>query len=203
MKRVIKFVDVNFEPTVMAVLFYAMTTLIAVQVVLRFFFQAGFSWAEEIARILFVWLMYFSFSYATRNHRHIGVGFVKGMFPEKIQKVILLLVDILFFFFTTAALIAAISIIEKTARYNDRAQSIDISMNVLYAAAFIGYGLMGLRLLQGFVWKSLHFKDSLEVYTDENGVYSGANEIFFYPKEKISLVKDEEPSDTTFGKEDD
>ncbi len=76
MKKVLKWLDVNFEPLLIAVLFTALILLITIQVILRLSPLAGFSWGEEISRFMFVWLMYFSFSYATRNNRHIRVSFL-------------------------------------------------------------------------------------------------------------------------------
>lgn len=99
MKKVLKWLDVNFEPLLIAVLFTALILLITIQVILRLSPLAGFSWGEEISRFMFVWLMYFSFSYATRNNRHIRVSFFVKKLPESAQKVILFICDILFLIF--------------------------------------------------------------------------------------------------------
>jgi len=175
--------DRNFEPILMAVIFYAMTTLVTVQVVLRFVFNSGFSWAEELARFLFVWLMYFSISYATRNNGHINITFLVDKFNEKTRKIIRIFVDILFIGFAILIFGAAIKICLSVAEYQDKATSIDVSMNILYGAGLVGFGLMIIRLVQGILWKVKNFSKPMEYFENVNGLYSGANELVFSPKE--------------------
>ncbi|SKC36349.1 TRAP transporter small permease [Maledivibacter halophilus] len=184
MKKVFAWVDKNFEPVLMTVLFYSMTILVTLQVVLRFVFNSGFSWGEEVSRFIFVWLMYFSISYTTRNHRHIKVSFLVNKFNEKVQKIIMLIVDFLFLIFSSVIFISAIKICQSVIEYNDRAVTIDVSMNIIYGAGFIGFALMIIRLIQGILWKFKNFSRSLEYFENYTGIYTGAKEICFMPREK-------------------
>ncbi len=186
MKTTYRWVDRNFEPILMALIFYVMTTIVTLQVILRFVFNTGFSWAEEVARFLFVWLMYFSISYATRNNGHINITFLVDKFNEKIRKIIMIFVDVLFFIFSTIIFISAIKICQSIAEYKDRAVSIDVSMNVLYAAGLIGFSLMIIRLIQGIVWKVTHFSDSMEYFGNIGGVHTGVNELVISPKDEAN-----------------
>ncbi|GAA0181291.1 hypothetical protein SH2C18_38450 [Clostridium sediminicola] len=189
MRKVFSWLDINFEPIIMATLFYIMTVLITLQVILRFGFSAGFSWAEEVSRFMFVWLMYFSISYTTRNHRHIKVTFIVGRFNEKVQKIIMIIVDFLFLAFAGFIFVSAVKICQSVAEFNDRATTLDISMNVMYGAAAVGFILMLVRLIQGIVWKFKNFSESLEYFENHTGVYTGANDICFAIK---SSGKEEE-----------
>ena len=62
MKRTLRWLDVNFEAILMVVFFSLMILLVTLQVVLRFVFKTGFSWGEEVARLLFVWMAFSSFA---------------------------------------------------------------------------------------------------------------------------------------------
>ena len=53
MKKTLRWLDVNFEAILMVLFFSLMILLVTVQVVLRFIFKTGFSWGEEVARLLF------------------------------------------------------------------------------------------------------------------------------------------------------
>lgn len=183
MKKLFTWLDINFEPYMMAILFFTITALITTQVILRFIFGSGISWAEEIARFIFVWLMYFGISYATRQHRHIGMNFITRLFSEKIQKVIYIITDLLFLLFTGTIFYTAVKVCIKTAEFNDRASSVDISMNFLYGAAAFGFVLMIIRTVQGIVWKFKHFSSSLECFEDAQGKYSITKEIHFMVKQ--------------------
>lgn len=50
-----------------------MITLTFMNVVMRFFFSAGFSWSEEVARLCFIYLVYLGTIGAYRDNQHLGV----------------------------------------------------------------------------------------------------------------------------------
>ncbi|WP_203364022.1 TRAP transporter small permease [Bacillus sp. REN10] len=182
MKNALVWLDRNFEPILMTILFYAMTILVTLQVILRFAFDSGFSWGEEAARFMFVWLMYFSISYATRVHAHIKVSFLVERFNEKIRKSIMIVVDLLFIVFSAVIFVSAISICQATMEFNDRAVTIDVSMNIIYGAGLIGFVLLLIRLIQSVIWKIKHFNGSMEYFENQRGVYTGAESICLVPK---------------------
>lgn len=190
MKKVFAWLDKNFEPVLMTVLFYAMTALVTLQVILRFVFNSGFAWGEEVSRFIFVWLMYFSISYTTRNHRHIKVTFLVGKLNEKLQKIVMIIVDFLFVGFSTVVFMSAIRICQSVIEYNDRAVTIDVSMNIIYGAGLVGFAIMMIRLIQGIVWKFKNFSKSLEYFENHTGVYTGANDICFMPKDCVKKEAD-------------
>lgn len=185
-KRAFAWLDKNFEPIIMAVLFYAMTALITLQVILRFVFNSGFAWAEEISRFLFVWLMYFSISYLTRNHGHIRITFLVEKLNEKMKKITMILVDFLFTAFAIVVFLSAIQICQSVTEFHDRAVTIDVSMNVVYGAGLVGFALIIIRLLQGIVWKVKNFSQSMEYFENERGVYSGVDQLCLIPKNPIN-----------------
>ena len=51
-------------------LIFAMSIIIFIQVVCRYVFQNSLTWSEEMARYMFVWLVYFSVSYTARRKTH-------------------------------------------------------------------------------------------------------------------------------------
>lgn len=164
MRKGLKWLDVNFEPLLAIILFFVMVILVAGQVILRFVFQAGFSWAEELARYLFVWVIYFCISYASRNSRHIKLSVVLNLFPDTGKKVLMLISDIMFLVFSLALFLFCWSLTRSTSYYGDMALTIPVSMNILYGSGLIGFLLNSIRLVQNIVWKILHFSDSITIF---------------------------------------
>lgn len=169
MRKVLLWLDKNFEPTIITVLFYTIVCIITAQVILRFGFNSGFSWAEELSRFLFIWLMYFAFSYATRNNKHIKVSFLLDKLNEKLKKILLIVVDILFITFTFILFMASIRICQSIIAYGDKAVTMDISMNIVYGAGVVGFLLMIVRLLQQIIWKFMNLKSPIEVFETYKG----------------------------------
>lgn len=172
MKKLITWLDKNFEPVMMVILFACMSLLICLQVILRFCFSTGISWAEECSRFLFVWLMYFSIAEATKKNRSIKIAYFIKKLNEKLQKKMYIFSDFLIFVFSAISLFASYKVCATTARFNDRAITMAISLNFLYVAGFIGFMLMTIRILQNIYWKIKHIDDDMEVFENVNRVYS-------------------------------
>ncbi|MBI9103868.1 MAG: TRAP transporter small permease [Spirochaetales bacterium] len=181
-KRIFKWLDINFEPVAMAVLFYVITLLVTLQVILRFVFATGFSWGEEVARFLFVWLMYFSIAYATRNQRHIRVAFLVQRFGVKAHKIFMMLGDLVFLIFSSLIFISAVKVCQSIFKYQDMAVTINVSLNIVYGAGVVGFALIIIRLIQTLIYKIKNFNESMEVFENYAGEYTGADKVCFFPK---------------------
>lgn len=181
-KKVIKWVDVNAQPIFIMTMFIAMTCLIITQVILRFFFGAGFAWGEELAAYLFVWITLVSIAYAFRNNRQINVEFLKDLLPEIVRKCLMIIIDIAMIIVLTLFLIGATKNVATIVKYGDMATAMPISLNFLYLAAVVGWALSIINLLQTLVWKIKRFNASYELFANFGGVYSGTNDICFIPK---------------------
>ena len=184
MKKALKWLDINFEPLMMSVLFFAMTTLITVQVILRFVFKTGFAWGEEVSRYLFVWLVFMSIPYAARNNRHIGLDFIRELFPEKVRKVYMVMIDLAAIVMFGLFLYNAGMICYHAAYYGDMAQTLPASVNWMHAAAVVGYAMILVREFQCLAWKLSHFNSSYELFCNASGRYSGATKVFFMPADQ-------------------
>ena len=67
----------------MALALAIMVVLVFGNVVLRYAFDSGIAWAEEVARLMFVWLIFLGAILALRHHAHIGVEMLQERLPRK------------------------------------------------------------------------------------------------------------------------
>jgi TRAP-type transport system small permease protein len=65
----------------MALALFIMVVLVFGNVVLRYGFGSGIAWAEEIARLMFVWLIFLGAILALRQHAHLGVEMLVARLP--------------------------------------------------------------------------------------------------------------------------
>lgn len=183
MKKFIHWLDVNFEAFFGMIAFFAMLSIILMQIILRNLFGAGTPWGEEICRFCYVWVCYIGLGYATKNNIQIEIDAVRRNLPEKAQKVLIVFAEVvmllLFLYLFRGTLDNAIRVYQK----NARAESINISSNWMYVAGPVGYGLGIVRCLQTLVWKIRHFKCSMPVFFNPNGVLSGSLETYCYNAE--------------------
>lgn len=182
MKKAIKWLDINFEPILIMVVFIVMSCLITLQVILRFFMGSGFAWGEEISKYMFVWITFLSIPYGFRNNRQISVNFLRDKIPETARKILVLVIDVTMLVLMGIYLKGAMGNYTSAANYGDLMNSISVSMTYVYAAALVGWGLSILRIAQTIIWRVRRFKAPYELFLNFGGNYSGYLDISFMPK---------------------
>jgi TRAP-type C4-dicarboxylate transport system permease small subunit len=70
----------------MALALFIMVVLVFGNVVLRYLFSTGFAAAEELARLMFVWLIFLGAILALRRHGHLGVEMVQAKLPRPLRR---------------------------------------------------------------------------------------------------------------------
>ncbi|HEX8885672.1 MAG TPA: TRAP transporter small permease [Noviherbaspirillum sp.] len=70
----------------MALALAIMVVLVFGNVVLRYAFGSGLAWAEEVARLMFVWLIFLGAILALRHHAHIGVEMLQQRLSPKARR---------------------------------------------------------------------------------------------------------------------
>lgn len=89
----------NFESYISMVVFIFMTVFLTVQVISRYCFGYSLAWAEELATILFVPMIYCSISAAVTHRKHITISAVQDALPFRARKVLLIISDLIFLIF--------------------------------------------------------------------------------------------------------
>ncbi len=167
-RKILKWLDCNLEPVIASFLFICMTLLVFGQVILRFVFKSGFSWAEELSRFMFVWLVYLCLSHATKKNRHISLTVLKDALPETGKKIFSMISDVVFFAFSLVMLWFCMRIVKTTAEFGDMAITMNVSRNVLYASGVAGFLLNSIRLVQNIVWKISRWKSGDAIFSFYN-----------------------------------
>lgn len=85
MKRLIDVLETVTE-WIMALMLATMVALVFGNVVLRYVFHSGIVAAEEIARLMFVWLVFLGATLALRHQQHLGLDFVQVRLPAKVRR---------------------------------------------------------------------------------------------------------------------
>lgn len=62
-----------------------MTTLVVSQVVFRYVFSSAIDWAEEVARLAFVWSMFLAIPHGIRRGVHVGIDALVIRFSQNLQ----------------------------------------------------------------------------------------------------------------------
>ena len=84
-----KYLVLRLERTVeylMALALAIMVALVFGNVLMRYLFDSGFAAAEEVARLMFVWLIFLGAILALRHHGHLGVAMLQAKLPRPLRR---------------------------------------------------------------------------------------------------------------------
>ncbi|MCW2243796.1 TRAP transporter small permease [Azospirillum canadense] len=71
---------------IMALMLAVMVALVFGNVVLRYVFNSGIVAAEEIARLMFVWLVFLGATLALRRNQHLGLELLQARLPPSVRR---------------------------------------------------------------------------------------------------------------------
>ena len=123
-----------------------MTGIIFLQVVLRYVFQSPFSWAEELARYLLIWITCLGSAYAIRDGMHISIGYLRSKLKDSAKTVVTVVVYVM----TLGFFIYCIKegMLFSFAQWTQRSTAMQIPMTIPYSAIPLGFAIMFLVALE-------------------------------------------------------
>ncbi|MBR4578083.1 MAG: TRAP transporter small permease [Oscillospiraceae bacterium] len=148
MKKVLAFLDENLEEYIMAFLLGVISIVMMSQVIARYVFHHGFTWAEEVCRYCFVYSGLLSAGYCARKGISLRVDAIFNFFPKPVQIIIDLLSKLLIIFLYGFFFVKSFGLIATT---NNFSTAMQLPMKYVYAAIPLGMGLGVIRCVQDLI----------------------------------------------------
>lgn len=146
--KVVRFLDENLEKLICVVCLALMSILIVLQVFFRYVLNNSLSWSEELARYLFIWMIYIGISYGVKMDKHICVDAVYSFMPKGVKKWYAIVAYILFLVFAIAVVYFGILVVGMQISSGQVSPAMGIPMQYIYAAPVVGMVLTAIRLIQ-------------------------------------------------------
>ncbi|MDW2800461.1 TRAP transporter small permease [Clostridium boliviensis] len=127
-----------------------MILLVFTNVILRFIFDTGFAWSEEVARICFIYLVYLGSIEAMRDNRHLLIDSVIIRLPSTAQKLLYTLIQVLIIWLMTALTAGSYGLMLQN--YHNKWVATGLPVWLVYLAGFI-MGISILLLAAGNIFK--------------------------------------------------
>ncbi len=159
MKKLLKWLDDNLEVYLCVILMSLMTVIIVIQVIARYVFRNSLSWSEELARYIFIWLIYLGISYGCKLRKHIKIDAALYLFPKAIRKYVVIIGDIIFLGFSAYIAYTGFSYALGQTRVSS---ALHIPFQVVYASTFVGFGLAIIRQIQAIAYRVKCIKEGKE-----------------------------------------
>ncbi len=149
--KIIKWLDENFEETVLVLLLMLITVIMGVQVCARYVFGYSLTWSEEVTRYLFIWSSFLSLSYCIKKGISIKLDQVVLLLPETKQAVVRIIsysIELIFFIYMIPF---AYSYLMATVESGQVSPACGIPMYVIQVAPMICFILASIRVIQRIV----------------------------------------------------
>ncbi|WP_130861174.1 TRAP transporter small permease [Bacilliculturomica massiliensis] len=137
----------NLERNICAICLLIMLAILSVQVFSRFFGVSN-SWSEELARYLFIWLIFVGSGLAAEKHAHITIETMTYIWPKKIRRYVEILGCLVWVAFALVIVYYSAQYTNMLYHANRISLSLYVNMAYPYAAIPVGYAFLAVRIVQ-------------------------------------------------------
>lgn len=138
----------RFEEWVVMLMLAAMTLITFVQVVLRYVFNHGFTWALELTTVCFAVMIFVGISYGVRVGAHIGVDALVKLLPSGLRRGVSIVAVLLCLVYASIVLLGSWDYVTKMKEVGIELEDMPIPLWIVRAVMPFGYTLLALRFLQ-------------------------------------------------------
>lgn len=145
--RVLDFIETYIN----GIFMLAMCVIIFLQVIFRRL-DMPLDWTEEIARFLFIWIIYLSTSKAIKARRHLSIDILPLFLNEKGKTILRLISDVFGLIFFLIVFYYGMKVIGGFFDRPQYSQATHTNMIVGYAGPYTGAACAVLRYIQDIIW---------------------------------------------------
>ncbi len=131
----------NFIEGICAALMVALAVIVFVQVFNRFILQTPLAWSEDLAMLLYQWVVFVGAALGVKRLRHFGIELVVRQFPERWRHQIELLTPIVILIVALVMIVQGYTLV--TINQNRTFSTMDLS----YIWAFLPIPLSGVLII--------------------------------------------------------
>lgn len=112
----------------------------------RYVLNNSIVWSEELGKYLFIWIIFLGAPLGIEKGVHISVDFFVRLFPQKVQKVVVIAHNLLIGLFFLVILVPSLSVVRIG--MGNSSLSLGIPMGFIYLAFPVGWALIVLSLIR-------------------------------------------------------
>lgn len=123
------------------------TTLIFIQVVMRYVFNSSITWSEELARYIFIWQGWMGTSLGIRMKGHIRIEIITTKLELTGRKILDVLVATILLAFSIFLIVSGSDLVLKIASRKALSSALRIPLHYIFMALPVSSGVTSLRLI--------------------------------------------------------
>ena len=123
------------------------TFLLFINVILRYAFASGITWAEEMTRYTLLWTVFIGAGVVTREGTHVSMEAFFNLWPEKFQRIGCLAINLFSISTIVVILYFGIGIVRMVVETGQTSEAAFVPMWIIYGAFPVG----GLLMILGYI----------------------------------------------------
>ena len=157
--KFLRFLNDHLEEYLLVFLMVVEVVVVFAQVVTRYVFHSPLAWSEELARYMFIWLVWIGAAYATKLRKNIIIDVVASKFKGNVKLIseiinfVLFVVLMLFMLWTTS------TVMMQVYESNSIGTGTHLPMWIVWLSLPLSMALNLLRYTQNFVYDMKHWND--------------------------------------------
>lgn len=164
MRKILSLIDKNCERWLLLTFYSMIVVTIGTEVVRRFALSYSSTWAEEIARYAFIYLVWIGVAAAVRDRGHIRIDVIMGFLGNRGKAVIYLIGDFIMLFVSILALYYSFEVLSISMKFQSVTHGLRIEQAYFLAAVPIGFSLVTFRLVQSILRDLGNLRHGRETY---------------------------------------
>jgi C4-dicarboxylate transporter DctQ subunit len=142
----------RIEEILISILLGAATLLVFAQVVARYVFNKGITWAPELVQHFFLWTVMIGASYGFKHGVHLGVDVLMKKLPEAQRRIMALIAVVISLGFTSYLAYLSFFYVHDAYRMELMTVDLEIPQWIPHLALPIGFTMISIRLVEVFCW---------------------------------------------------
>ena len=166
-KRILHLLDENCERWLLLVFYSMIVVTIGTEVIRRFALSYSSTWAEEVARYAFIYLVWIGVAAAVRDRAHIRIDVILGFLGNRGKAFVYLLGDFVMLFVAVLALYFSFETLLISIKFQSVTHGLGVAQAWALAAVPIGFCLVCFRLVQSILRDLDNMRNGRDVFEGE------------------------------------
>lgn len=160
--KLLKTLNDHFEEYLLVLLMSLEVIIVFAQVITRFILKTPLAWSEEIARYMFIWLVWVGAAYATKENKNIKIDILSSKFTGAMKVIADIFTGILFIGLMVFMLYTSGKVTYTVYLSNSIATGSHMPMWIAWFSLPLSMALMLFRFIQNSIRSIRHRKEDLE-----------------------------------------
>jgi len=136
---------------ILSIVMILIVAILSTNVFLRYVFGKPFSWAEEVAVILIIWLTFIAAAFLQMRNEHVKITYIYDSLPKKLKNIVLWIGNAAILGVLGIHLIAAVMLVKIQCK--SFTPALGLPMSCCSAALLIGIAIMFFLVLKEILFQ--------------------------------------------------